>query len=109
MIPMMILSGAMFSFDKLNRQISSVDKVPWVAEIMVTKWAYEALMVRQFKENKYERNIFELEKQQSIGDFKTVHYLPALFSKLDEARMEFMEKTGLTKPPTIYACCATKL
>lgn len=95
MIPMMILSGAMFSFDKLNRQISSVDKVPWIAEVMVTKWAYEALLVHQFKENKYERHIFELEKGQSIGDFKTVHYLPALNSKLDEARMEFMEKNRI--------------
>ncbi|MCK7535167.1 MAG: ABC transporter permease [Marinilabiliales bacterium] len=45
MIPMMILSGAMFSFDKLNRNVSRVDKVPVIAEFMVTKWSYEALMV----------------------------------------------------------------
>jgi hypothetical protein len=51
MIPMMILSGAMFSFDKLNRYVSRVDKVPVIAELMVTKWSYEALMVHQYKDN----------------------------------------------------------
>ena len=51
MIPMMVLSGAMFSFDKLNRKITTIDKVPLVAELMPTKWSYEALMVHQFKDN----------------------------------------------------------
>ncbi len=51
MIPMMVLSGAMFSFEKLNRSITNVDKVPVIAELMPTKWSYEALMVHQFKAN----------------------------------------------------------
>jgi len=45
LIPQMILGGAMFSFDKLNRTIGTVEKVPLVAEFMASKWAYEALMV----------------------------------------------------------------
>ena len=40
MIPQMILGGAMFSFEKLNRKISSIDKVPFVAEFITTKWMY---------------------------------------------------------------------
>lgn len=52
-IPMMVLSGAMFPFDKLNRKIGNVEKVPLIAEIMPTRWTYEALIVSQFKDNKY--------------------------------------------------------
>ena len=52
---MMVLSGAMFSFDKLNRKIGNVDKVPLIAEIMPTRWTYEALIVSQFKDNKYSK------------------------------------------------------
>ncbi|MGD0340546.1 MAG: ATP-binding cassette domain-containing protein, partial [Bacteroidales bacterium] len=52
-IPMMVLSGAMFPFDKLNRKIGSVDKVPLIAELIPTRWTYEALMVSQFKDNRY--------------------------------------------------------
>jgi ABC-type multidrug transport system ATPase subunit len=78
MIPMMILSGAMFPFDKMNRTIGSVEKVPWVAEMMPTKWSYEALMVNQFKNNEFEKNFYEIEKRESNADFKKVHYLPEL-------------------------------
>jgi len=83
MIPMMILSGAMFPFDKLNRSISSVDKVPLIAEIMPTKWSYEGLMVNQFKNNEYEKHFYELEKKESEADFKTIYFLPELEKKVD--------------------------
>ena len=52
-IPMMVLSGAMFPFDKLNRKIGNVEKVPLIAELMPTRWTYEALIVSQFKDNRY--------------------------------------------------------
>ncbi len=83
MIPMMVLSGAMFSFDKLNRNISSVDKVPVIADLMPTKWAYEALMVHQFKDNNYEKYFYDLEKEISNANFKIVYYIPQLIKHLD--------------------------
>lgn len=69
MIPMMVLSGAMFPFDKLNRTIGSVDKVPIIAELMPTRWAYEALMVTQFKDTQYAKAFYEFEKEKSIVRF----------------------------------------
>ena len=86
MIPMMVLSGAMFPFDKMNRKVSSVNKVPLIAEFMPTKWSYEALMVNQFKNNKFEKNFYEIEKRESSADFKQVYYLPEL-----EKRVEYIE------------------
>jgi len=76
MIPMMVLSGAMFSFEKLNRTITTVDKVPVITELMPTKWAYEALMVTQFKENEFEKNFFDYEKRISYNNFKSAYLLP---------------------------------
>ncbi|MFO8235706.1 MAG: ATP-binding cassette domain-containing protein [Bacteroidales bacterium] len=78
MIPMMILSGAMFPFDKLNRSISSVEKVPLIAEIMPTKWSYEALMVNQFKNNEYRKRFYNLEKKESEANYKQVYFIPEL-------------------------------
>ena len=66
MIPMMVLSGAMFPFDKLNRTIGSVDKVPVIAELLPTRWTYEALMVTQFKDNRYGNSFYNFEKALSI-------------------------------------------
>jgi hypothetical protein len=82
MIPMMILSGAMFSFDKLNRTVGRVDKVPFIAELMVTKWSYEALMVHQFKHNEFTKKFYELEKQESQADFKKVYHIPEIRDRL---------------------------
>ena len=82
MIPMMILSGAMFPFDKMNRRIGSIKKVPLIAEIMPTKWSFEALMVNQFKNNKFEKTFYEIEKRESNADFKQVHYIPKLEDRI---------------------------
>jgi hypothetical protein len=86
MIPMMTLSGAMFPFDKMNRAIGSVKKVPFIAEFMPTKWSFEALMVNQFKNNSFEKTFYEIEKRESVADFKQVYYLPEL-----EQRAEYIE------------------
>ena len=88
MIPMMILSGAMFSFDKLNQRIGRIDKVPFIAEFMVTKWGYEALMVHQFKDNKYTEKFYQLEMMSSIADFKKVYYLPEMRERLSRIDKE---------------------
>lgn len=98
-IPMMVLSGAMFPFDKLNRRISTVGKVPVIAELMPTRWTYEALMVSQFKDNRYSttvvsRNgetIYELRKKISNADFNVVYRIPELLRTVD-ACVELLHK-----------------
>ncbi len=84
LIPQMALGGAMFSFDKLNRKISRVDKVPLIAEFMTSRWAYEALMVDQFKNNYFEKHFFELDKAISQADFIQTHWEPALEDALND-------------------------
>jgi len=96
-IPMMVLSGAMFPFDKLNRTVGSVNKVPWIAEVMVTKWSYEALMVSQFKNNEYEKQFYDLRKAESTADFKQVYVLPELFSRFEKIRDEYTLKGTITE------------
>ena len=88
MIPMMILSGAMFSFDKLNRSVGRVDKVPLIADLMPTKWSYEALMVKQFKDNEFNKQFYLLEKDESIADFKKVYLIPELQKRLKGVNKE---------------------
>jgi ABC-type multidrug transport system ATPase subunit len=98
-IPMMVLSGAMFPFDKLNRKIGSVDKVPVIAELMPTRWTYEALMVSQFKDNKYSKieynkekeTFYLLQKKISQADFNKVHRLPELNKALETTLREYRD------------------
>lgn len=84
-IPQMALGGAMFSFDKLNRAIGSVDKVPAVAEFIPTRWTYEAIMVKQYKDNEFEKVFYDIDKDISTADYKQVYYIPELKEKVELA------------------------
>jgi len=95
-IPMMVLSGAMFSFDKLNRNISRIDKVPLLAEFMPTKWSYEALMVRQFKDNKFQGSFYDVDKKITNSDFQLSYYLPELENRLSKCNDDFMNNGQLS-------------
>lgn len=92
MIPMMVLSGAMFPFDKLNRTIGSVGKVPVIAEIMPTKWTYEALMVTQAKDNRYDKLVYDINKSISVAEYNTVERLPALKTALNRTVQAYRQK-----------------
>jgi ABC transport system ATP-binding/permease protein len=96
LIPQMILGGAMFSFDKLNRSIGSVGKVPLVAEFMASKWIYEALLVNQFKNNGFANYFYELEKKESKADFYQVYYLPELKDIINECLKDIDDKSDTT-------------
>ncbi|MBK9389657.1 MAG: ATP-binding cassette domain-containing protein [Bacteroidetes bacterium] len=96
-IPMMVLSGAMFPFDKLNRVIGNIDKVPVIAEIMPTRWTYEALIVSQFKDNKYSRvpytkegrTYFQIQMDISRAEFNKVHRIKTLRDALEITLSEY--------------------
>lgn len=83
MIPMMVLSGAMFSFEKLNRSVGSFNRVPWIAELMPTKWGYEGLVVLQFKDNEFQKYFYEIEKAERNANYKTVYYIPELEKRVN--------------------------
>lgn len=96
-IPMMVLSGAMFPFDKLNRNIGNVEKVPLIAEMIPTRWTYEALIVSQFKDNEYSKVVYDkdgetfymLQKKISEANFNKVHRIPNLREALKTTLFEY--------------------
>jgi ABC-type multidrug transport system ATPase subunit len=71
LIPQMILSGLLFSFDKLNDFLSTKGKVPVVADLMTSRWAYEAIAVDMFKNNGYQEYFFDIEADEKMADFKS--------------------------------------
>lgn len=95
LIPQMILSGAIFRFEKLNDTISEKGKVPLIADMWVSRWAYEAITVEQFKNNPFEKLFFNLETEESVANYKVSFWLPELDRKLDKClnyKKEFDKK-----------------
>lgn len=94
-IPQMILGGAMFNFEKLNRYIGGGHRVPVVADFMVSRWAYEGLAVNQFKNNEYEKLFYDLEKVESEANFQIAYMLPELNSRVNKCQTIFVNKIAL--------------
>ncbi len=88
-IPQMVLSGLLFSFDKLNDIISAKGKVPVVADLMTSRWAYEAMAVNQFIHNDYEKMFYDLEKVERQADYKASYFVDKLNEKLNFAKNNF--------------------
>ena len=92
-IPQMILGGAMFKFEHLNKLIGGGFRIPAIAQVMPSRWAYEALTVDQFKNNKYEKPFFKIEKMESETNYKLEFYLPELKNIINETQELLKEST----------------
>jgi ABC-type multidrug transport system ATPase subunit len=86
LVPMLLLGGAMIKFDDLHKSISRKIYVPVIGDAMVTRWAYEALMVEEFKSNKFERPFFKYDMEKSQTDWNTAFLLPTLKMKVESCR-----------------------
>ena len=78
----MILSGLLFSFDKLNNTISNKGKTPIVADMMASRWAFEAIAVDQFINNNYQKPLYRHEKEEKQADFKVSYQIKKLEEKV---------------------------
>jgi ABC-type multidrug transport system ATPase subunit len=83
LVPMLLLGGAMIKFDDLHKSISKKIYVPLVGDIMVTRWAYEALCVEQFKSNRFEKPFFNYDMAKSQNDWYASFLVPTLKDKVD--------------------------
>lgn len=85
LIPQILLSGVVVQFDQLNPAFGERSRVPFIGDLMISRWAYEALMVNQFKNNKFERIFYDVDKQIALTDYRTIYYIPLLESMLEFA------------------------
>ncbi|MGM0497576.1 MAG: ATP-binding cassette domain-containing protein [Bacteroidota bacterium] len=85
LVPHLLLGGAMINFDDLHDSITNKKHVPLIGDLMVTRWAYEALTVEQFKGNEFQKHFFDQEKRISEADYATSYLIPELEAKLDLA------------------------
>ncbi len=92
LIPQLILSGVVVKFDKLNPLIGNTETVPLVGDLMASRWAFEASMVAQFKDNEYEKKFYLYDKNMAESDYKKIYYIPELETELDFVNLHYQNK-----------------
>lgn len=93
-IPQLLLGGAMFSYSKLNSLFGGGFKVPALANFMVSRWAYEGIIVDMHTQNPYNEKKYVYDKLESRFNYKIVYFIP----KAEELVNRRQEEKG-----TLYA------
>lgn len=69
-IPQLLFSGIIVKFDELHPWFASEKSVPWIGNVMASRWAYEGLAVTQYMENSYERNFYGFDQRMKTANWK---------------------------------------
>jgi len=78
LVPQLLFSGVIVDFNKLHKSIAKDEYVPRIGDLMTSRWAYEALAVNQYANNKFEKHFFEDEKKISQASYYYSLLLPKL-------------------------------
>ena len=84
LVPQLLFSGVIVKFDKLHKVIASDEYVSVLGDVMISRWAYEAIAVEQFTKNKYQKPIFETERKMSRVSYFYSYLIPELQNKLND-------------------------
>lgn len=80
LVPQLLLSGVVVDFNKMHKNIKSEKYTPVYGDLMTSRWAYEGLMVEQFKNNPFQRNFFGVNQELSQTDFTISFYIQKIQS-----------------------------
>jgi ABC-type multidrug transport system ATPase subunit len=82
-VPQLLFSGVMVNFNKLHKSVTTVKYVPVIGDLMLSRWAYEAIAVEQFSDNQFERHFFRVDEEISRSSYQAMFLLPELQSRID--------------------------
>jgi ABC-type multidrug transport system ATPase subunit len=80
-----LFGGGIISYQALN--LEKTKYVPFLGELAVSRWGYEAIAVQQYSRNLYEKNFFALDKDINRSEYYITQLLPEL-SMMTEKSME---------------------
>ena len=84
LIPQILLCGLVIRFDDLKTKASEQNIVPLIGEIIPSRWAFETLVVEQFRSNAYERPFFLIDKEKYLAQYYGNVHLPEVRSLTEQ-------------------------
>jgi len=82
LVPFILMAGIIVKYDKLHYKMASSEFVPIVGDLMPSKWAYEALVVNQFSNNKYQVDFNEIDTKIENRSYELDYLIPKIISKI---------------------------
>lgn len=95
LIPQILLCGVVVTFDDLNPH-SQTRNVPFIGEVIPSRWAYEAIAVTVFGQNDYSRHFFQDQAAQyelQLARMGTLDELKKIATQTKYLRQNEQERT----------------
>ncbi len=83
-IPQILLGGMIIEYHKINKGYKAHIATPVIADLMVTRWAFEGITVNQFKNNKLAKSFYNLDREINDSKYFIVFLIPELENILEE-------------------------
>jgi hypothetical protein len=78
LIPQLLFSGVVIDFENMNDRVKAEKYVPIIGDMIISRWAYEGLMVTQFKDNRFEKNFYDEDQALSSISYIQSYLIPEL-------------------------------
>jgi hypothetical protein len=95
LIPQIIFCGVLVKYDKLHKSLTNYEYVPVIGDLMASRWAFEALAVNQFKDNKYQKVYFDVDKKISDANYYKAYLVPQIDIRLGTVERKLKAGTDL--------------
>lgn len=82
LVPQMLLSGVIVDYDDLISPNAIDRQVPGYANLLPSRWGYEALLVEQYGRNSYMRDFFAVDARKRLAEYDLDYFLPELLSRI---------------------------
>ncbi|MES2799423.1 MAG: ATP-binding cassette domain-containing protein [Bacteroidota bacterium] len=100
-IPQLLFSGVIVKFDKLHPAFSKQVGVPFIGNMMPSRWAYEAIAVAQAMDNKFNKQFYALELEKNTAAWKKDYWMVEMKNQLDVLMNSSNKKEDRVKAKTI--------
>jgi ABC-type multidrug transport system ATPase subunit len=94
LIPEIMFGGMAIDYNNLPNPLRNERFVPVVAELMVTRWGFEALMVNQFKDNRYECYYYNIDQNITQNQIYADIIIPGLQAKILDGTEKMHDKNN---------------
>ncbi len=83
LVPQLLFSGMVIKFDRLNGFYQNPNYVPIIGELMHARWGFEAIAVHQFKDNRFNRELFPIQQRESNASYYCDYLIPEVRARLN--------------------------
>lgn len=97
LIPQILLCGLVVRFDDLTPN-SKTGNVPLIGEVIPSRWAFEALAVKNFTSNPYNEKFFEQDRIKYGSQYYERAFLYELECQLEQANQELADSGRVVNP-----------